>query len=339
MDSVTYEVEELKGCTIRRTVEKRLHPPMDCGSGALHMPQIYASLDNMVAAIALHSLLDERHPEIGGKASILTDGPISEATYSERCKAGEGVLFKPSKKIKSLQSLRIRHHYLPSYTEKEVPLTANPSDQDSGIQSGLVQEAGKVRIGDDTCGPYKTGKGQRKEYVTLPRQIPELHEVKRQPDFVSACEKHLIHSPANHRTLERAATIMSRQTLPARARQKQFHRELPISIMSSFEYSADQQINIAWVFQVANHLEANGIPVGLMNRCLFRAREEEDQLYMDPTIDLDVSDDLLKQAVKVLAGCGASVSSGASESVQMFRRDSPTGAGPGPGLSHAISVR
>ncbi|RAL07668.1 uncharacterized protein BO97DRAFT_463378 [Aspergillus homomorphus CBS 101889] len=70
--------------------------------------------------------------------------------------------------------------------------------------------------------------------------------------------------------------------------------------MASFEYSADQRIDIAWVFQVVNHLEENGVPVGLMNRCLFRARVEEDRLYMDPTIDLDVPDDLLGEAVKVL---------------------------------------
>ncbi|RAK79440.1 uncharacterized protein BO72DRAFT_494299 [Aspergillus fijiensis CBS 313.89] len=80
------------------------------------------------------------------------------------------------------------------------------------------------------------------------------------------------------------------------------HRNPPPS--PPFTYTPGDPITLPWLHRLTAHLEHNDIPVALLNRALFRTLNWQDDLFMDPCIDLDIAGHQLGGAIAVLQAAG-----------------------------------
>ncbi|PYH87004.1 hypothetical protein BO82DRAFT_360137 [Aspergillus uvarum CBS 121591] len=73
---------------------------------------------------------------------------------------------------------------------------------------------------------------------------------------------------------------------------------------STFTYDPGDAITLAWLQRLTTHLEANDIPVSLLNRALFRTLNWQDNLFLDPCIDLNIPSHHMGGAITVLQAAG-----------------------------------
>ncbi|RAH78043.1 hypothetical protein BO86DRAFT_403138 [Aspergillus japonicus CBS 114.51] len=82
------------------------------------------------------------------------------------------------------------------------------------------------------------------------------------------------------------------------------HRTQPRPPPSTFTYTPGDAITLAWLQRLTNHLEASDIPVCLLNRALFRTLNWQDNLFLDPCIDLNIPSHHMSGAIAVLQAAG-----------------------------------